>query len=95
MADPSAGARPPARLQVLNGTLFAASTGRIDDRWRSFMQFQIARARQVRSGVDPCACPKRADLHSAAVPLLFCALPSCPLLTPATPAHPPLSAAGI
>ena len=34
--------------EVLNGTLFAASTGRIDDRWRSFMQFQIARARQVR-----------------------------------------------
>lgn len=37
-----------AYLQVLNGTLFAASTGRIDDRWRAFMQFQIARARQVR-----------------------------------------------
>ena len=35
-------------MQVLNGTLFAASTGRIDDRWRAFMQFQIARARQVR-----------------------------------------------
>ena len=35
-------------LQVLNGTLFAASTGRIDDRWRAFMQFQIARARQVK-----------------------------------------------
>lgn len=33
--------------EVLNGTLFAASTGRIDDRWRSFMQFQIARARQI------------------------------------------------
>ena len=32
---------------MLNGTLFAASTGRIDDRWRSFMEFQIARARQV------------------------------------------------
>lgn len=38
---------PPTSVQVLNGTLFAASTGRIDDRWRSFMQFQIARARQV------------------------------------------------
>ncbi len=37
-----------ALVQVLNGTLFAASTGRIDDRWRSFMQFQIERARQVR-----------------------------------------------
>jgi phytoene synthase len=35
--------------EVLNGTLFAASTGRIDDRWRKFMQFQIARARQVRA----------------------------------------------
>lgn len=33
--------------EVLNGTLFAASTGRIDDRWRAFMQFQIARARQT------------------------------------------------
>lgn len=33
--------------EVLNGTLFAASTGRIDDRWRAFMQFQIARARQI------------------------------------------------
>lgn len=33
--------------EVLNGTLFAASTGRIDDRWRKFMQFQIARARQI------------------------------------------------
>lgn len=33
--------------EVLNGTLFAASTGRIDDRWRAFMQFQIERARQI------------------------------------------------
>lgn len=39
-------------MQVLNGTLFAASTGRIDDRWRAFMQFQIERARQVRSAAS-------------------------------------------
>lgn len=38
---------PQHQQQVLNGTLFAASTGRIDDRWRSFMEFQIARARQT------------------------------------------------
>jgi len=31
--------------EVLTG-MYAASTGRIDDRWRRFMQFQIARARQ-------------------------------------------------
>ncbi len=33
-------------LQVMSG-MFAASTGKIDDRWRGFMKFQIARARQV------------------------------------------------
>lgn len=27
--------------------LFAPSTGRIDDRWSSFMAFQIERARQI------------------------------------------------
>lgn len=32
--------------EVLRG-MFAPTTGRIDDRWRRFMQFQIARARQV------------------------------------------------
>lgn len=32
--------------EVLKGTLFAPTTGEIDDRWRKFMQFQIARARK-------------------------------------------------
>lgn len=27
--------------------IFAPSTGKIDDRWRAFMTFQIARARQI------------------------------------------------
>jgi phytoene synthase len=36
--------------------MFAPSTGKIDDRWQRFMQFQIKRAReyfsQAESGVD-------------------------------------------
>ena len=42
-------------LQVGIG-MFAPSTGKIDDRWQRFMQFQIRRARdyfsQAESGVD-------------------------------------------
>ena len=55
-------------LQVLNGTLFAASTGRIDDRWRAFMQFQIARARQA-------SLPWYLALESSLLCLLALALP--------------------
>ncbi|GMH43731.1 hypothetical protein BSKO_11653 [Bryopsis sp. KO-2023] len=32
--------------EVLRGSLFAPTTGKIDDRWRNFMKFQIERARQ-------------------------------------------------
>lgn len=32
--------------QVMKG-MFASSTGKIDDRWRAFMAFQIQRARQI------------------------------------------------
>ena len=42
-------------VQVSIG-MFAPSTGKIDDRWQSFMQFQIKRAReyfgQAEAGVD-------------------------------------------
>lgn len=42
-------------MQVAIG-MFAPSTGKIDDRWQRFMQFQIKRAReyfsQAESGVD-------------------------------------------
>ena len=42
-------------LQVSIG-MFAPSTGKIDDRWQRFMQFQIKRAReyfgQAEAGVD-------------------------------------------
>ena len=42
-------------MQVSIG-MFAPSTGKIDDRWQRFMQFQIKRAReyfsQAESGVD-------------------------------------------
>ena len=41
--------------QVIIG-MFAPSTGKIDDRWQRFMQFQIKRAReyftQAENGVD-------------------------------------------
>ena len=35
-----------APLQVMRG-MFAASTGKVDDRWRAFMAFQIDRARRI------------------------------------------------
>ena len=42
-------------MQVSIG-MFAPSTGKIDDRWQRFMQFQIKRAReyfgQAEAGVD-------------------------------------------
>lgn len=42
-------------MQVNIG-MFAPSTGKIDDRWQQFMQFQIKRARQyfgqAEAGVD-------------------------------------------
>ena len=48
----------PARLQVVNG-MFSTTTGRIDDRWRRFMQFQIKRTRYIfasaEAGVDQLA----------------------------------------
>ncbi len=44
--------------QVVNG-MFAATTGKIDDRWRQFMGFQISRTRQIfadaEAGVDQLA----------------------------------------
>ena len=36
----------PSATQVVSG-MFAATTGLIDDRWQRFMQFQIARTRQI------------------------------------------------
>jgi 15-cis-phytoene synthase len=45
-------------LQVVNG-MFSTTTGRIDDRWRRFMQFQIKRTRDIfasaEAGVDQLA----------------------------------------
>lgn len=42
-------------VQVTRG-MFAASTGRIEDRWRQFMRFQINRARayfaSAEAGID-------------------------------------------
>lgn len=35
-----------SQQEVLRGSLFAPTTGKIDDRWRNFMKFQIERARQ-------------------------------------------------
>lgn len=39
--------------------MFAATTGKIDDRWRQFMGFQISRTRQIfadaEAGVDQLA----------------------------------------
>ena len=35
-----------APLQVMRG-MFAPSTGKVDDRWRAFMAFQIDRARRI------------------------------------------------
>lgn len=79
-ADPSS--PRPTPPQVLNGTLFAASTGRIDDRWRSFMQFQIARARQVfkdaEDGVNMLAPEARWPVWC--VPPRRCLLPAVLLL---------------
>ena len=42
---------PAAPVQVMRG-MFAASTGRIDDRWRAFMAFQIGRARDVFTSAE-------------------------------------------
>ena len=52
-------ADPPACFtQVVNG-MFSTTTGRIDDRWRRFMQFQIKRTRDIfasaEAGVDQLA----------------------------------------
>lgn len=55
--------------EVLKGTLFAPTTGEIDDRWRSFMKFQIARARKyfedAEEGVNGLAEDARWPVWSA------------------------------
>lgn len=55
--------------EVLKGTLFAPTTGEIDDRWRNFMKFQIARARQyfqaAEDGVNALAADARWPVWSA------------------------------
>lgn len=55
--------------EVLKGTLFAPTTGKIDDRWRNFMVFQIARAREyfeaAESGVNALAEDARWPVWSA------------------------------
>ena len=36
-----------AEEEILRGSLYNADTGVVDDRWKAFMKFQIARAREV------------------------------------------------
>ncbi|KAG1674718.1 hypothetical protein FOA52_013553 [Chlamydomonas sp. UWO 241] len=56
--------------EVLAG-MFCVSSGRIDDRWRRFMQFQIARARQcfadAEAGVDLLDAKARWPVWSALI----------------------------
>ena len=33
--------------EIVRGSLYSPSTGKVDDRWKAFMKFQIARAREV------------------------------------------------
>ena len=57
-------------LQVLTG-MFSRTTGHIDDRWQSFMKFQIARARQyfadAEAGVDHLDADARWPVWSALI----------------------------
>lgn len=53
------------------GGMFAATTGKIDDRWRAFMHFQIKRTRDIfanaEAGVDQLAPDARLPVWSALI----------------------------
>jgi len=59
-----------AESDVVSG-MFAATTGKIDDRWRRFMEFQIGRTRQIfadaEAGVDQLAPDARLPVWSALI----------------------------
>ncbi|CAG9460013.1 unnamed protein product [Pedinophyceae sp. YPF-701] len=57
--------------EVLDGGVFSPTTGKIDDRWRRFMEFQIRRAREyfaeAESGADKLAAEARWPVWSALI----------------------------
>jgi len=60
-----------SEADVMNGTMFSATSGAIDDRWQNFMRFQINRAREyfadAEDGADALAPAARWPVWSALI----------------------------